>query len=282
MLKALWKYPCPVLISLLVIAYWFLCYYVYIPAMNRQSEEWRNEQLMFATFEVVIVMYCLWQCALVHAGRIPKGWNGTNEEPHDTRAVWCKKCLDWKPPRTHHCSHCQSCIARYDHHCLWVGNCVGQRNHKFFVLFLFYITVCIVHQFFMTYHYMSSSGREEPYLPLGAPLGFKETRIRYTYREPVWLKILLVVYGLVAFGFLLFAGSFLWGTSRNVCNNQTTYDESVVTPESMFGVNRFDRGWFSNIGEVLGKHPLMWLIPTSTPVTVPLHGSKSSFEKKVE
>ena len=281
----LFDYPFPILISFLIFAYWSLCYYVFVPAINRQTDSWRMKQLAFATIDGVTVLYCLWQCALVHAGEIPKGWNGSNEEPRDKESIWCRRCNDWKPPRTHHCSHCGCCVARYDHHCIWVGNCVGQRNHKFFVLFLFYITICIVHYFYMAYHYMYSSGRDEPYLPLGAPLGFKETRVRYTYREPVWVRVVLVVYGLTAFGFLLFAGSFFWGTFANIRRNMTTYDENVSADYS-YGINRYDRGWLSNIAEVLGKHPLMWLIPTSVPVTVPIYstktGDKTDFDKKID
>ncbi|XP_071932813.1 probable protein S-acyltransferase 12 isoform X1 [Coffea arabica] len=51
---------------------------------------------------------------------------------------YCSQCQNGKPPRCHHCSICQRCVLKMDHHCIWVVNCVGARNHKFFLLFVFY------------------------------------------------------------------------------------------------------------------------------------------------
>ena len=51
----------------------------------------------------------------------------------------CKRCRTFKPARAHHCSICNRCVVKMDHHCPWVNNCVGLGNHKFFLLFCFYI-----------------------------------------------------------------------------------------------------------------------------------------------
>ncbi|ORY94113.1 DHHC palmitoyltransferase-domain-containing protein [Syncephalastrum racemosum] len=56
-------------------------------------------------------------------------------EPKD-----CSTCQLPKPARSKHCTMCNACISRLDHHCAWINRCVGANNHRYFFLFLFYLT----------------------------------------------------------------------------------------------------------------------------------------------
>lgn len=61
---------------------------------------------------------------------------------------YCKKCRLYKPPRSHHCSACGTCVLRMDHHCPWIGSCVGFFNHGHF--FRFILWTCAASYSFMT------------------------------------------------------------------------------------------------------------------------------------
>jgi len=54
----------------------------------------------------------------------------------------CLKCAHkpLKPLRAHHCRACNKDVLLMDHHCPWLLNCVGLNNHRFFLMFISYIT----------------------------------------------------------------------------------------------------------------------------------------------
>jgi hypothetical protein len=57
----------------------------------------------------------------------------------------CSPCDKFRPDRSHHCQKCGTCVLRMDHHCPLLGTCVGWRNHKHFLLLLWWqCAACIV------------------------------------------------------------------------------------------------------------------------------------------
>ena len=68
-------------------------------------------------------------------GIIPRGRVDTGAA-HSAGWRVCSTCHVFKPPRSHHCSECDNCVAIFDHHCPWLGNCVAARNYRNFVVFV--------------------------------------------------------------------------------------------------------------------------------------------------
>uniref|UniRef100_A0A7S1X6Y1 S-acyltransferase n=1 Tax=Tetraselmis chuii TaxID=63592 RepID=A0A7S1X6Y1_9CHLO len=214
-------------------------------------------------FTLLVLMVCWSYFATVFSnpGIVPAGWHpfGSDEEAARQRDAleagqvprlldahlrprFCRKCQAWKPQRAHHCSVSNRCILKMDHYCIWVVNCVGLLNYKFFLLFLFWTCVASV---------------------VGCALLLPEFLLFFTSGAEAEEKFgsmvaLVFVAFIIDLAFTVSLAAFVAMHWNMVSRNQTTiemYEKAPLTPWP------YDRGVMGNWKEVLGREPLLWLLP---------------------
>ena len=164
----------------------------------------------------------------------------------------CAKCDRIRPPRTHHCSVCQSCVYRFDHHCPWIYNCVGLRNYKFFYLFL-------LHTFLVDVFFVSLSlpvFRYSLTLPLIDP---EHSLLPGAARPQVLMSFILA--SAVGIALILFLGFHTY----LLLTNQTTMEwatsasrDEHLRERGRFRRNPYDLGRKRNWEQVFG-HNSRWI-----------------------
>ncbi|KAG4304107.1 hypothetical protein PORY_002471 [Pneumocystis oryctolagi] len=172
---------------------------------------------------------------------------------------WCAVCEVYKPDRAHHCSEVQRCVLKLDHFCPWVGGVIGFTRYKFFVLFIFYVTLICV--------FVICSC---------APLTGEYRKMNGQVPGP-WIGILVL-----ASFFTLFLGPFTSIHIFYILRNSTTIESinfyarfyllNVLydTENSGFkranvttnpGEHPWDLGWKRNWCSVMGRSWWDWLFP---------------------
>jgi len=95
---------------------------------------------------LILFTYCfLHMAAWMDPGYLPRSNEACPEFQEEmTRSdgsKFCDTCRIWRPPRAKHCRFCDACVDQFDHHCPWIGTCVGARNYRYFIFFLFGISI---------------------------------------------------------------------------------------------------------------------------------------------
>lgn len=226
--------------------------------VDLELQEKGTWQLASFLFLSTMLLICYVRSILVSPGEIPdtKEWMYYGEAPeetggsaavslHETKQTGerrhCKWCTKYKPDRAHHCRVCRTCILKMDHHCPWIYNCVGQRNHKFFFLLLFY-TVITLHLIVYT---MSESVK------------FVVDR-NHEFVEMFTLVFAETLGGFLAVLVTAFFGFHIWLMFRAMTTIEFC-EKSMKKPG--YAASPYHRGIFGDMQEVLGKNPLLWLIP---------------------
>jgi ribosomal protein L40E len=188
---------------------------------------------------------------LTDPGSVPDGWK-PEEEMGELK--YCRRCEQHRPPRAQHCKQCGKCVLRMDHHCPWVQNCVGARNHKYFMLFLFWAFVCcaqysasVLFLFVKIFRGASAAAIRDLGPNFGMLLGM----------EIAVSCLMLMLGGLGGWNALL------------ILRNQTAtenYDLDALRRVRRKARHPYDLGTFRNVQSVMGQHPATWLVPLDPQV----------------
>lgn len=106
------------------------------PIVEQGSRWWTAFHLVIAHWLLVNIVFHYFKSVFTSPGYPPQG--DVLKDKMDQYQI-CKKCVQPKPPRAHHCSVCKRCVLKMDHHCPWINNCVGHFNHRYFILFCIYM-----------------------------------------------------------------------------------------------------------------------------------------------
>eukprot|EP00667_Euglena_gracilis_P004071 EG_transcript_4087 len=175
---------------------------------------------------------------------------------------FCKHCRLPKPPRSHHCHACGTCILKMDHHCPWIGGCVGHYNHRYFMLFIVYLGAsCLWACITVTLHHLGvlqKAGENE-----------EETFVVMVFTFGICLAVLLAM--LAFFGW----NAYLMAT------NQTTIEfhynrgkKDYMKSRGAVWTNPYDIGTLRNLRQAFGpfKSPWAMLLPSTSKL--PLDGTR--------
>lgn len=116
----------------------FIAFWIGLPYWLNKSFEMTVILLIFGHWLLINVSFHYVMAAVTNPG-------GTPRDRVFNAVGICKKCLVPKPPRTHHCSICKTCILKFDHHCPWLNQCIGHYNHRYFFLYMVYTVIGVAY-----------------------------------------------------------------------------------------------------------------------------------------
>ena len=175
--------------------------------------------------------------------------NNTNEIRND---LYCNKCQNPRPPRSHHCKICRKCTLKMDHHCHWVANCVGYYNQKNFYQFLFYSTFGDLVGFLLLINSFINCNKDiKGNIPQGIKINSPFILIYY-----MWTPIQLLISSLCALAMTLGIGTLFYKQTKMLLNNQTTIDKKLY--EDWRNSPYFAPNKCKNFRNVMGNSIFNW------------------------
>ena len=171
----------------------------------------------------------------------------------DRNDLYCKKCNNPRPLRSHHCKVCGKCTLKMDHHCHWVANCVGYYNQKNFYQFLFCSTFgdCIGF-ILLLIRFFNCKLSIKDNIPKDVKIKSPLTLIYYLW-EPINIAIAMMC----SFAMTISIGTLFYKQTWMLLLNQTTIDKKLY--ENWESSPYYQENKSKNFRSVMGESFLDWI-----------------------
>jgi len=156
-------------------------------------------------------------------------------------------CLVKKVPRSKHCVVCNKCTLKFDHHCSWINACIGQSNMKYFMGYLWILTLAQFSALYLLFVYIS-------HLPqvVTAPSYLVIVIVLFKYCSwPLSIYLLICFSGLIstlALGFQCWVVMF-YGITTNEYLNRHRYE--YLTDNTGKFYSPYNKGILGNIINII-------------------------------
>lgn len=175
----------------------------------------------------------------------------------------CGVCHEAVPARTHHCYLCETCVLKRDHHCFFMTVCIGFFNHRYFVMFCFYMMIGTFYGMFLIVLYLKKLFNTTFYGPQtfitilhDLVYGF----LTEHYPDEKYFFLVVMMYGCLTAG-MIAASLWFWHVLL-VISGQTTH-------ESRKGMARHTgKSLYRNFLDVFGKY---WILSVFLPLPLPMN-----------
>lgn len=164
---------------------------------------------------------------------------------------YCSVCEANSPPRAFHCPTCDVCILKRDHHCTFSGSCVGYKNYRYYISFLFFLSVGAVYCNYLNFRYVlivfDGFGLTQLFIVILPMLAF------LCGLTDLYMFFISFTITVSLFGSLYLVALFSYHIG-NVYFGQTTHERS-------YNIRTYDNGWKTNFSDVFGRFPLTLFCP---------------------
>ena len=179
--------------------------------------------------------------------------NNNNTLLQNRNDLFCKKCNNPRPLRSHHCSICKKCTLKMDHHCHWIANCVGYYNQKNFYQFLFYSTFGdLVGFFLLLIRFFNCKLSIKENVPSDVKIKSPLVLIYYL-GEPINIAIAI----LCSFAMTISIGTLFYKQTWMLLLNQTTIDKKLF--ENWENSPYYNEDKEKNFQSVMGNSFIDWI-----------------------